>query len=220
MAGMGDRLGEANMGGRDQGIQVQGDLFPMASDKYRLLHYQFGVYNGQGINLADANKSKDIIGTVQIQPISGLKLGVFAWKGSWVKAATATAPAVELKRERISAGINYDKDNWTLRAEYAAAIAGEKEQSGAADALYVTAGIPVQPWFKMYLKWDRFDPKATEAFDPAAHDMYSACANFRLHKNLNFQLEYRRHRARVLDMNKDVLSTKYNELWFMTYIRF
>ena len=50
--------------------------------------------------------------------------------------------------------------------------------------------------------------------------MYSACANFRLHKNLNFQLEYRRHRARVLDMNKDVLSTKYNELWFMTYIRF
>ena len=32
MAGMGDRLGEANMGGRDQGIQVQGDLFPMADD--------------------------------------------------------------------------------------------------------------------------------------------------------------------------------------------
>ena len=29
MAGMGDRLGEANMGGRDQGIQVQGDLIPM-----------------------------------------------------------------------------------------------------------------------------------------------------------------------------------------------
>ena len=30
MSGMGDRLGEANMGGRDQGIQVQGDLIPMA----------------------------------------------------------------------------------------------------------------------------------------------------------------------------------------------
>ena len=50
MAGMGDRLGEANMGGRDQGIQVQGDLFPMANDQYRLLHYQLGLYNGQGIN--------------------------------------------------------------------------------------------------------------------------------------------------------------------------
>ena len=67
MAGMGDRLGEANMGGRDQGIQVQGDLFPMANDQYRLLHYQLGLYNGQGINLADANRAKDIIGTIQIQ---------------------------------------------------------------------------------------------------------------------------------------------------------
>ena len=35
-AGMGDRLGEANMGGRDQGIQVQGDLLPMGGeDGYR-----------------------------------------------------------------------------------------------------------------------------------------------------------------------------------------
>ena len=31
MAGMGDRLGEANMGGRDQGLQIQGDLFPIST---------------------------------------------------------------------------------------------------------------------------------------------------------------------------------------------
>ena len=53
---------------------------------------------------------------------------------------------------RKGAGLNYDKDNWTLRAEYATAVGGEKEQSGAADALYVTAGIPFKPWFKLYLK--------------------------------------------------------------------
>ena len=86
MSGMGDRLGEANMGGRDQGIQIQGDLIPMANDQYRLLHYQLGVYNGQGINLADANKAKDIIGTLQIQPVKGLYLGAFGWKGNWVNA--------------------------------------------------------------------------------------------------------------------------------------
>ena len=90
MAGMGDRLGEANMGGRDQGLQVQGDLFPVNDDSYRLLHYQLGVYNGQGINLADANKAKDIIGTVQVQPIKGLKLGVFGWKGDWVNGSGTT----------------------------------------------------------------------------------------------------------------------------------
>ena len=206
MAGMGDRLGEANMGGRDQGLQVQGDLFPVNDDSYRLLHYQLGVYNGQGINLADANSTKDIIGTIQVQPIQGLRLGVFGWKGNWVNANK-----VELKRERISAGVNYDRDNWTFRAEYATAIGGEKEQSGAADALYVTAGIPFKPWFKLYLKWDEFRAHANSE---SSHDMYSACANFRLHKNLNFQLEYRMHNDRMLT------NARYNELWFMTYIRF
>ena len=210
MAGMGDRLGEANMGGRDQGIQVQGDLLPLGENKVRLIHYQLGVYNGQGINLADANKAKDLIGTIQFQPLKGLYIGAFGWKGSWVKAATTSAPATELKRERISAGVKYDRDNWTFRAEWASAIAGEKEQSGAADALYVTAGIPVKPWFKLYLKWDEFRSQATAA---TSHDMSSACANFRLHKNLNFQLEYRYN-------DNKLLSAKYNELWFMSYIRF
>jgi len=206
MSGMGDRLGEANMGGRDQGIQVQGDLFPMADDQYRLIHYQLGLYNGQGINLADANKAKDIIGTIQIQPVKGLYVGAFGWKGDWVNGSGAT-----LKRERISAGIKYDVNNWTLRAEYATAIGGEKEQSGAADALYVTAGIPVTDWFKVYAKWDEFRAHANAE---SSHDMYSACMNFRLHKNLNFQVEFRHHE------NKTLAAPQYNDLWLMTYIRF
>ena len=212
MAGMGDRLGEANMGGRDQGIQVQGDLFPMNDDQFRLLHYQLGVYNGQGINATDANKEKDIIGTIQVQPIAGLYVGVFGWKGSWHKAATDTAPAVDLKRERISAGFKYDnKDNWTVRAEWATAIGGEKAESGAADALYLTVGVPVQPWLKVYAKWDEFRGAATAG---TAHDMYSCAANFRLHKNLNFQLEYRRHSDQTL------ATPSYNDIWLQTYIRF
>ena len=206
MAGMGDRLGEANMGGRDQGLQIQGDLFPMADDSYRLLHYQLGLWNGQGINLADSDKAKDLIGTVQLQPIKGLKLGAFGWKGTWVNSAGAI-----LKRERLSAGLNDDVNNWTVRAEWATAIAGEKDQSGAADALYVTAGIPFADWFKLYLKWDEFRAAGTA---DTSHDMYSACANFRLHKNLNFQLEYRRHNDRLIP------TPGYNELWFMTYVRF
>ena len=217
-AGMGDRLGEANMGGRDQGIQIQGDLFPIGESKYRLVHYQLGLYNGQGINLADANRAKDIIGTIQFQPIKGLYLGVFGWTGSWVKpavAATATTeakPAQELLRQRVSAGLKFDRDNWTVRAEYATAIAGEVEQSGAAQALYVTVGVPVLDWLKVYAKWDEFCPTGT-LFDQC-HDMYSACLNFRLHKNLNFQLEYRYHN------NKLLANPQYNEVWVMGYIRF
>ena len=222
MAGMGDRLGEANMGGRDQGIQVQGDLFPIGNDKHRLVHYQLGLYNGQGINLADANKEKDIIGTLQFQPIQGLYLGVFGWKGSWVKSGTTSivdeegkvkniTTMTDLKRERISTGVKFDRNNWTVRAEYATAIAGEKEQSGAADAFYATVGVPVFDWLKIYLKWDEFRAHADAA---SCHDMYSACANFRLHKNLNFQLEYRFHN------DNTAAKLNYNDLWFMAYIRF
>lgn len=216
-AGMGDRLGEANMGGRDVGIQIQGDLFPIGEKKYRLLHYQLGVYNGQGINVADVNRAKDIIGTIQFQPIPGLFIGAFGWTGSWVKpavAATATSPAVpaqEYKRQRISAGLKYDYDNWTVRAEYATAIGGEVAESGAADAFYVTVGVPVLPWLKVYAKWDEFRAAGTPE---SAHDLISACLNFRLHKNLNFQVEYRYHN------NKILANPQYNEVWLMGYIRF
>ena len=178
-AGMGDRLGEANMGGRDQGIQIQGDLLPIGKDQHRLVHYQLGLYNGQGINAVDANKTKDLIGTIQFQPIKGLYVGAFGWKGTWTNGS-------------------------------ATAIAGEKAESGASDALYVTAGIPVADWLKIYVKWDEFRVDGTSA---KSHDMYSAAANFRLHKNLNFQLEYRHHNDRVLS------SPNYNEIWLQTYIR-
>jgi len=61
LSGFGDRTGEKSSGGRDIGIQVQGDLFPNTNGR-RLLHYQVGVYNGEGVNQKDLDNRKDIIG--------------------------------------------------------------------------------------------------------------------------------------------------------------
>ena len=66
LAGMSDRVGEHSSGGRDAGIVVQGDLFP--AEDHRWLHYQVGVYNGQGINHSDENKQKDVIGGLWVSP--------------------------------------------------------------------------------------------------------------------------------------------------------
>ncbi len=209
-AGMGDRLGEANMGGRDLGIQFQGDLIPFGNDNHPLLHYQLGIYNGQGINQTDADGKKDVIGTIQFQPIKGLKLGVFGWKGNWINGAGES-----LKRERVSAGLTFDRDNWTLRGEYATAIGEEKKQSGASDAFYITAGVPVRNWLKWYVKWDEFRSAGNSE---TCHDMYSTAAIFRLHKNLNFQVEYRFHHDNTLSLLGG--KPEYNELWFQAYIRF
>ncbi|MBQ4201960.1 MAG: porin, partial [Bacteroidales bacterium] len=132
MAGMGDRLGEANMGGRDQGIQIQGDFLPVGKDEHPLFHYQLGLWNGQGINVTDKDLKKDIIGTFQVQPIKGMYAGVFAWKGDWVNPTSGDV----FKRERLSYGVKFDRKNWTFRSEYAHNIAGEADQSGKSDAFY------------------------------------------------------------------------------------
>ena len=54
-----DRIGEHVSNGRDIGVQVQGDLFPVAGGR-KLLHYQVGLFNGQGINHADIDHFKDL----------------------------------------------------------------------------------------------------------------------------------------------------------------
>ncbi len=215
LAGMGDRCGEATMGGRDQGLQVQGDLFPIGEDKHRLIHYQVAMYNGNGINKADNNQRKDLMGTLQIQPIKGLYIGAFGWKGNWSNGA------VTVERNRYSVGAKYDNNNWSARAEYIHSSghkASEYDQAtktwsgtGKSDAFYATVGVPVQDWLKVYVKYDQYRDQATE---DTRHTIYSIAPNFRLHKNLNFQLQYNYH------CDKTSADEKYSEIWLQTYVRF
>ena len=82
-------------GGRDLGLQVQGDFLPVKWGKttHPLLHYQLGVFNGQGINTSDANSGKDLIGTVQLQPVKGLSLGVFSCMATTPRRASPPTAA-------------------------------------------------------------------------------------------------------------------------------
>ncbi len=217
LAGMGDRCGETSTGGRDQGLQFQGDLFPIGKEgkKYRFLHYQVAMYNGNGINQADNNKHKDFIGTIQFQPIKGLFIGAFGWTGDW-KSGDVT-----VKRNRFSLGVKYDYNAWTVRAEYVRSFghkASEYDSStntwsgtGKADSWYATLGVPVLKWLKIYLKYDEYRDQATWG---TSHTIYSICPNFQLHKNLQIQLQYNYNHDRTL-VNKD-----YHEAWLETYVRF
>ncbi len=75
LAGMNDRVGEHSCNGRDLGLQVQGDLFKSPDDGHNWLHYQLGVYNGQGVNHADRNDNKDLIGGLWLSPVKDLCIG-------------------------------------------------------------------------------------------------------------------------------------------------
>ena len=81
LAGFSDRTGEHASNGRDIGVQNQGDLIKNAAGR-NLLHYQVGVFNGQGTNHKDVDQRKDVIGGIWVSPVKGLRIGAFGWTGS------------------------------------------------------------------------------------------------------------------------------------------
>ena len=138
LAGFSDRAGEHASNGRDIGLQFQGDFLKNANGR-NLLHYQIGVFNGQGINTKDVDQQKNIIGGVWVMPVSGMRIGAFGWtgsyarKGNWTETvgdpASSVSPSAtkevnhtnevrKLNQNRYAFSFEYKKDGWTVRSEY------------------------------------------------------------------------------------------------------
>ena len=138
LAGFSDRAGEHASNGRDIGLQLQGDFLKNENGR-NLLHYQIGVFNGQGINTKDVDNQKNVIGGVWVMPIAGMRIGAFGWtgsyarKGNWTetvadptsdvspsatKEVTHTNEVRKLNQNRYAFSFEYKKDGWTVRSEY------------------------------------------------------------------------------------------------------
>lgn len=137
LCGFSDRTGEHSSNGRDIGIQLQGDVLKNAAGR-ELLHYQIGVYNGQGINTKDVDQRKDIIGGIWVMPVKGLRLGVFGWTGSYARRGNYTlvdpsthAPVLDagghpqivkglqtVEKQRYALSAEYTANDFTFRSEY------------------------------------------------------------------------------------------------------
>ena len=89
LAGFSDRAGEHASNGRDIGLQFQGDFLKNANGR-NLLHYQIGIFNGQGTNTKDVDQQKNVIGGVWVMPVSGMRIGAFGWTGSYARKGTWT----------------------------------------------------------------------------------------------------------------------------------
>ena len=61
LSGFSDRVGEHASNGRDIGVQIQGDIIKNQAGR-NLVHYQIGVFNGQGTGQKDVDQRKDVIG--------------------------------------------------------------------------------------------------------------------------------------------------------------
>lgn len=136
LAGFSDHTGEHASNGRDIGVQIQGDLIKNAAGR-NLLHYQVGVFNGQGTNHKDVDQRKDVIGGIWVSPVKGLRIGAFGWTGSSARKGTwdvtdanhnvvknedgsvKTQKGVRsLSKNRYAFSAEYAANDWTVRSEY------------------------------------------------------------------------------------------------------
>ena len=229
LSGMSDRTGEHSANGRDLGVQIQGDFLPNANGR-NLLHYQVGVFNGQGTNTKDVDNRKDVIGGVWVMPIKGMRVGVFGWAGSharngeWTDQQGNQCSGINsLSQYRYALSADYVKGEWQLRTEYAHSTGyGFKTtyqkqedtkdasvnwaQGNKADAFYVSAIAPIIKG-KLRAK-ARYDLYRKSACWDTSKTNYEVGLNYSFNKNIELQTEYVLVDDRSLEKNYSMIDAQ------------
>lgn len=202
LSGFSDRSGEHSSNGRDIGVQIQGDLFHTSSGR-SLLHYQVGIFNGQGINTKDVDNQKDVIGGFWVMPVSGLRLGAFGWTGSYARKGADGVKSLSKRRYAVSG--EFVLDGWTFRSEYIHStgygfktVYNEKADLGIddvnyaggdkADGFYALAMAPLIDK-KLHLK-ARYDLYRPQAEWGASKTFYEIGFNYVFVKGLQLNVGY------------------------------
>lgn len=145
--------------GRDMGLTLHGSFFPCG--ERALLSYDVGVLNGAGINLRDNNRSKDVVARLALRPVRGLTLS-----GSWYGGEYG---ADCLERQRVSAGVCYDRGRGVVRGEWIGGRTGyaatEEYAAGTFDSSgwYVLGGVRLTPTLMPVVRYDTLLPDTASA---------------------------------------------------------
>ena len=222
LSGFSDRVGEHASNGRDVGVQIQGDFLKNEAGR-NLVHYQIGVFNGQGTNQKDVDQRKDIIGGAWVMPIKGLRIGAFGWTGSYARKGTWTevdangnvqtkSGVRSVSKNRYAFSAEYAANDWTVRSEYihSQGYGFEKSMSSGketdcsinyaagdkADGFYALMIAPVVSK-KLYAKarYDLYRPRAEWS---TSKTNYEIGANYWIGKSIMIGAEYVRVNDRSL----------------------
>lgn len=160
--------------GRDMGVQAFGGFFKR--DGYSIVNYNFGVFNGEGLNTKDKNKSKDIVARLVLKPVAGLQ---FAGSYYWGEYG-----AEYLKRVRYGAGACYDYGRAVVRAEYICGTTGTVDSEG----WYAVAGWRVTEKLLPSVRYDTL--LENSARSASRQTNYTAALTWQPVKYLRCQLDY------------------------------
>lgn len=180
LAGMNDVCG-ISATGRDMGATLYGGFFKR--DGYHILNYDLGVFNGEGLNTKDKNKSKDIAARITLKPLPGLLVAGYYYWGEY--------GAEYLQRERYGAGAAYDRGAVVVRGEWIGGKTGFADalSSVGSDGWYVTAGWRASSKWMPVVRYERFSPD-TEERSAFRQTNYTAGVLWQPLKFLRCQLNY------------------------------
>ena len=121
-----------------------------------------GLFNGEGMNIADSNEAKSFSGRILTHPVKGLDVGASCYSG-WDKfSASKDLPSVSQSRSRIGFEANYSYKNFYIRGEY---LQGKDAQINR-EGWYVQSGYMVVPnKLQLLAKYDTYDPNTANDSD-------------------------------------------------------
>lgn len=137
--------------GRDLGFQIYGSLGE--ADGYHALSYNFGIFNGAGINGKDHNSSKDLVGRVIYKPSKELSFTasyMYAETDIKVKVADEEITREYVESPRWAIGAIYDNKSVLVRSEYAEAQFGNMHVA----SFYAMAGYQLTKTWGLYARYE------------------------------------------------------------------
>ena len=215
LGGYSDVCGVGSLG-RDLGIMATGSLFPIEKqngEKFGLVDYSLGVFNGNGANEKDNNNRKDIVGRLDIHPgMKALTLSGSYYYGNYYKDAKNNGV-----RNRWAAGMQYNDGDLIVRAEYLSGTTGslldivgpDGQVTGTTEILTGSKGYYAVAGYNFKVGKDRNQKLMPvlryEHFAEVAAlggtDWYTMGINYWPIKSLNFKLDY------SLNMNGDDINS-------------
>lgn len=188
---------------RDMGIDIYGQ-FLKVKERY-LFDYAVGVFQGEGKNKHDANKSKDVIGRLKFFPIEELCL-----TGSYSYGERGEDYVVN---QRAAAGLEYKGKAFSLRSEYL--WHKQNGADGAApvyqDGFYVVAQYKVKN-FAPVVRYNFYNQKSILS----QRSDYVVGLNYSPVKLLNFQLNYTLSNVAAAGVD----NTSFNSVGFAAILSF
>lgn len=168
-------------GGRDLGVMMYGDLY------FGMINYEIAVMNGNGIEVKDRNKDKDLVGRLTLNGGDNLAIS-----GSFIIGrGNALVANTDLD---IVANQNYKRNRWAVGADYKSKIidvrfeylAG-KDHKTRSQGAYVTSLYHICPKVDLVGSIDMF--KQNTAITTKEWN-YTGGLQYWFHKKCRLQAQY------------------------------